>query len=105
LYREGDTMPIPITWTKQADASLLSLRADGQPWHFVAGQLHVGRNAAIERARRLGLAPMTRIQPAPRPPVARIDRPALPAGHPLTWHAITDNTPLHGGIYPFPVFL
>lgn len=32
------------------------------------------------------------------------DRPALPAGHPLTWGAITDGTVLDHATYPFPVF-
>ncbi len=33
------------------------------------------------------------------------DRPALPAGHPITWGAITDGTVLDCAEYPFPVFL
>lgn len=33
------------------------------------------------------------------------DRPALPAGHPVTWGAITDGTVLEHAIYPFPVFV
>ena len=33
------------------------------------------------------------------------DRPALPAGHPVTWGAITDGTVLDSALYPFPVFL
>ena len=33
------------------------------------------------------------------------DRPALPAGHPVTWGAITSGTVLDSSVYPFPVFL
>ncbi len=33
------------------------------------------------------------------------DRPALPAGHPITWGAITAGTVLDDAIYPFPVFV
>jgi hypothetical protein len=33
------------------------------------------------------------------------DRPALPAGHPVTWGAITEGTVLDSATYPFPVFL
>ncbi len=33
------------------------------------------------------------------------DRPALPAGHPVTWGAITEGTVLQSAEYPFPVFL
>lgn len=32
------------------------------------------------------------------------DRPALPAGHPVSWGAITDGTVLDHATYPFPVF-
>lgn len=32
------------------------------------------------------------------------DRPALPAGHPVTWGAITGGTVLEGAKYPHPVF-
>lgn len=33
------------------------------------------------------------------------DRPALPAGHPVTWGAITGGTMLDGAAYPYPVFV
>ena len=33
------------------------------------------------------------------------DRPALPAGHPVSWGAITEGTVLAESVYPFPVFL
>lgn len=33
------------------------------------------------------------------------DRPALPAGHPVTWGAITSGTVLDRATYPFPVFI
>ena len=98
-------MPLALRWTKTADTELLQLRAAGLPWHAVADRLRVGRNAAIERARRLGLQPMTRIQPAPRPITDRVDRPPLPPGHPLSWQAITANTSLEGEPYPYPVFV
>ena len=32
------------------------------------------------------------------------DRPALPAGHPVSWGAITEGTVLDEAIYPYPVF-
>jgi hypothetical protein len=98
-------MPLALNWTKMADNQLLELRAAGLPWHAVADRLRVGRNAAIERARRLGLQPLTRMQPAPRPSAERVDRPPLPPGHPLSWQAITVNTTLDGEAYPYPVFI
>lgn len=96
---------ISIVWTQHADARLLQMRGSGSPWQAVATELRVGRNAAIERARRLGLAPTTRCQPPPRPVAERTDRPALPPGHPLCWQTIIANTVLEGEPYPFPVFL
>ena len=32
------------------------------------------------------------------------DRPALPAGHPLSWGLLTNGTVLDGAEYPYPVF-
>lgn len=32
------------------------------------------------------------------------DRPALPAGHPVSWGAITNGTVLDRSTYPYPVF-
>ncbi len=98
-------MPAAIVWTNAIDVRLLEARSAGASWQAIATELHVGRNAAIERARRLGLVPSTRLQPPPRAPVERIDRPTLPPGHPLSWQAITDGTALAGEPYPYPVFL
>ena len=100
-------MPLAIAWTQLSDTRLLQLRAQGLPWHSVAADLRVGRNAAIERARRLGLAATcrTRAQPTPHAPAERTDRPALPPGHPQSWGAITAQTSLDGEPYPYRVFL
>jgi hypothetical protein len=98
-------MPFPIAWTMHADAHLLQLRAAGRPWHAVATELRVGRNAVIERARRLGLPPLTHVKTATRPAPERVDRLPLPPGHPVSWQAITAHTSLDGEPYPYPVFL
>src|ERR1700733_2075124 len=100
-------MPISYAWSTQADRHLLSLRAAGRPWREIATELRVGRNTAIDRARRLGVRPMTHLPPPspPRPQPERSDRPPLAAGHPITWRAITDGTSLDGARYPYPVFL
>lgn len=34
----------------------------------------------------------------------RFDRPALPAGHPISWGELTRGTVLEGSPYPHPVF-
>lgn len=83
---------------------LLSLRSSGRTWRQVADLLAVGRSAAIERARRLGLPPGIRIAAVTKPAPLRLDRPALPSGHPVSWGTITRGTPLDGAPYPYPVF-
>ena len=98
-------MSIAIAWSAHADSQLLHMRAAGLPWHAVASTLRVGRNSVIERARRLGLPAISRLPLAPRPVLERVDRPALPSGHPLSWLAITSNSLLAGEPYPYPVFL
>ncbi len=98
-------MPLALQWSAQADALLLQLRAAGVPWPDVGRQLGVGRNAAIERGRRLGLEPGQKLRaPPPAPPSERADRPPLPAGHPMSWHTINRDTVLEGISYPFPVY-
>jgi hypothetical protein len=95
-----------ITWTPLADSNLMHMRAAGLPWPVVARQLQVGRSAVIEHARSLGVLPKSRLpQPKAAPLVARVDRAPLPAGHPLTWGAITAGTPSDNTPYPYPVFL
>jgi hypothetical protein len=97
-------MPVKKNWTGEENAKLLALRAEGQPWPDVARALRVSRSIAIEQCRRLGLRPVTQIQPPPRPQFERIDRPAAPPGHPMTWQCICSGTSLEGEPYPFPVF-
>ena len=98
-------MTAAIAWSPQADALILQLRAAGFPWRTLANELRVGRNSIIERARRLGLPPASKTYAPPRPILERTERLPLPPGHPLSWHAITNNSPLEGEPYPYPVFL
>lgn len=95
-----------ITWTQHADTAILRLRAAGRAWPAIASELRVGRNSVIERARRLGLPAAHRPAPSLVPrSVPRVERLALPAGHPITWSAITSGTVLDQVPYPLPVFL
>ena len=98
-------MTTAIAWSPQADALILQLRAAGCPWRTLASELRVGRNSIIERARRLGLPPVSRSYAPPNPALERTERLPLPSGHPLSWQAITTNSLLEGEPYPYPVFL
>ncbi len=92
-------MPAPLTWTGFADDTLFRLRAEGRSWDGIAAVLGISRWAAIERGRKLGASK------PPAPHAAPADaglREPLPAGHPVSWGAITAGTTLHGAAYPFP---
>ena len=92
-------MPAPLTWTELADDTLFSLRAQGRSWDAIAAVLGISRWAASERGRRIGA------QKPPAPPPAEAEegaREPLPAGHPVSWGAITAGTVLDGLDYPFP---
>ena len=89
-------------WSAAQDARLRRLRLDGATWDAIASELGRTRWTVIERGRRIG-APAP--PPTPRSePNACDERLALPAGHPLSWRAITDSTLLHDEPYPLPVF-
>jgi len=90
-----------VIWTPALDEALLQLRWAGRSWDAIAGEMGLGRNSVLERGRRLG----ARRQPMVRPVVEDADRPPRPAGHPISWGAITGGTVLEGCAYPFPVFL
>ena len=94
-------MPAPLVWTEQRDRILCALRAEGRSWDTIAAMLGISRWAAIQRGRLLGAF-------KPEPPPRHDDevpdaagREALPAGHPVSWGAITAGTLLDGAAYPF----
>jgi len=96
-------MPQKLHWTQPADAQLHRLRAEGATWDAIAAAMRLSRSAVIEHGRRIG---------ARRPPPdamaaalrALMDpaREPLPAGHPVSWRAITAGTLLAGSRYPWP---
>jgi len=95
-------MPQRIVWTPSRDAQIRRLRAEGATWDAIAMAMSVSRFTAIERGRRIGAK---RPPPAAAAPSEDPMRPALPAGHPRTWNALTQGTVLEGTAYPYPVFL
>lgn len=97
-------MPVKFEWTQAQDAELRRLRAAKVTWDEAAVRLGIGRNTAIERARRIGIQKRGAVQPPPPEVHEPIDRRARPAGHPDSWGAITAGTALEGEPYPYPVF-
>ena len=90
-------MPRKITWTDAQDSQIKRMRAEGSTWDVIAEVLNVTRWTAIDRGRRIGaLLPPADFTPPREDP----DRPAMPAGHPCSWGAITSGTGLQGMPYP-----
>lgn len=92
-------MPKRIQWTEAQDLRIKRMRAESASWDTIAEAIGVTRWTAIERGRRIG----ARLPPPDHePPAEDPERPALPAGHPATWGAITQGTSLDGMPYPIP---
>jgi hypothetical protein len=95
-------MPRKIHWTPAQDETIRRMRAAGASWDAIAATFSVSRYTIIFRGRAVGaLRPPKSVPPAP--PVQ--ERLPLPAGHPLSWRALTDGTVLEGSPYPYPVFV
>ena len=94
-------MPLKMQWSQLTDMQLHRLRNEGATWDAIAAALHLSRSAVIEHGRRIG-ACRPRPQMAPVVPHEPLDpaREALPAGHPISWQAITAGTLLAGTRYP-----
>jgi hypothetical protein len=89
-------MPLPLTWSDPADTILRRLRAEGATWEEIAAAFGVSTSAVIGRGHRIGARPPP---PAHRPAPPCKSREPLPAGHPVTWTALTDGTLLAGAEY------
>ncbi len=102
-----------LEWAPAKDAELRRQRDEGQTWDAIALGLGVSRNAAIDRARRIGIPPRRAGEApaagaasssprAPWQPEEDPNRPALSPGHPLAWEILTSGTLLGGTAYPWP---
>lgn len=79
-----------IEWTKEMDATLCEMRADGCTCLEIAAALDVSKNAVINRMDRLGLVTGVRFRVQHAVPrMEDRDEAPLPPGHPLTWGAIS----------------
>lgn len=88
-----------LIWSEPNDTWLLQMRAYGASWGTIATGLQISRWAATERGRKLGASRPPR--PAARLlPRLRDAREAMPAGHPVSWGAITKGTWAEGAAYP-----
>lgn len=96
-------MPERLNWTKAADQTILSMRAAGATWAAIGTALGLSRNTIIERGRRINALGGPAALPKPaREPEDDANRPALPAGHPVSWGLLTDGTLLDGVEYVPP---
>ena len=79
-----------MLWTAAQDATILDMRASGATWAAIGEALGIPRNTVIERGRRIRAAAPDREPDEEPDPLDYKNRPALPAGHPLTWGIICD---------------
>lgn len=97
-------------WTAEEDAAIVTGRTVEPRATFdaIGASLGIGRDQVIDRAIGIGVhtrgdrTMMTRFKPSAEPDASDFDRrrECLPAGHPVTWNAITVGTCLEGQRYP-----
>jgi len=89
-------MPKKLVWTEAQDLQIRRMRAEGHSWDQIADRMDMNRWTVIERGRRIGARlPPPGSTPAPADP----ERPAMQAGDPVSWGAITEGTVLAGRVY------
>jgi len=89
-------MPAKRTWTDAQDTRLRQMRAAGATWDVIAAVFWIAPATARDRGYRLGVPAPVPVLPSWQPPG---DRPALAAGHPVTWGLLTAGTCLEGAPY------
>ncbi len=105
--------PPTIRWTEEMNQQMVDLRSAGHSWDTVSAALGVSRNACITHAKRINRhsvqATPAVVKPAelvaaekaaPAENWCREIDGSMPAGHPISWNAITANTCLEGTPYP-----
>lgn len=91
-------MPVKLEWSDAQDDLIRVGRGAGRSWDAIAGELGVSRGAAISRGRAIGVG-RRHVRQVAVPRV--VEREAFPAGHPITWGAITAGTVLAGAAYRY----
>lgn len=85
-------MPQARQWTEAADRMICDMRGAGETWAAIGLRLGLSRNTVIERGRRLRAeAPVRAAVVKEYDMLEDPNRPALPAGHPLTWGLLSDE--------------
>jgi len=77
-------MPNWINWTPEADATIRRMRVEKKSWETIARHFGISRDSVVLRAKKINAhkAELT---------IERVDRDALPAGHPVTWGVIAQG--------------
>lgn len=95
-------------WTLWQDATIRTMRADGNGWDAIAIAVGVCRWTTAQRGRELGCAHVKPPHPfqvpdTPNDPPPRDNRfwEALPPGHPDTWGVIVRGSVLDGVEYQY----
>jgi len=91
-------------WTDALDRQLITLRWNRLSWDQITAVMGIGRNAVIERGRRLGAK-----RKAAEVAIAAedLDRPSMRAGHDISWGVINAGltTKLGPFVYESPLGL
>jgi hypothetical protein len=97
-------MPAKIEWRPDQDATIRRMAGAGAPHEAIARAVGVSRWCARDRMDALGIAIDSKTGPR-RKEVQMPDQPMipwrdpLPAGHPISWTALTAGTCLDGSAY------
>ncbi len=85
-------MPKAIPWTADMDAQLTELRSGGASMESIAKIMRKARHTIRDRCYLLNIRP----PPAEQPMTQVNFSDPLPAGHPVSWGAITRGPSLEG---------
>jgi len=86
-------MPQAREWTQAADKVICEMRGGGETWAAIGLRLGLSRNTVIERGRRLQAeAPVRQAVVKEYDMLEDPNRGALPAGHPLIWGLISNDS-------------
>ncbi len=78
-----------IAWTIEIDARIVALRACAASWRAVAAEIGISESSTRTRGKLIGCNSARYRPPPPSGRAAEPPESALPAGHPLTWGAIS----------------